>query len=104
MMVENYPVGWALDTGKPEPVLAYLIDVPGIAMQGRTMSEALRKLQAIAPTVLATYQREGIGLPKPSPEPSLRIGRVKWTTTTPPPSFPRDSSAVDVDAIEMSLV
>jgi predicted RNase H-like HicB family nuclease len=76
MLVEQYPVGWAVDFGKPEPVMAYLIDVPGIAMQGRTLTEAVAKLQAFAPTVLAVYRKEGT-LPAPSPEPGMTVGGVQ---------------------------
>ena len=78
MLIENYPVGWAVGVGKPEPVLVYLIDLPGIAMQGRTLKDALGKLQAVAPSVLATYRREGRALPQPSREPNLLIGGVQW--------------------------
>lgn len=96
MLVENYPVGWALDVKKPEPVVAYLIDLPGIAMQGRTMSEALAKLRAIAPTTLATYRQEGAVLPNPSSEPSLLIGSVRWAPPAWQPEFMRDSQVVEM--------
>jgi predicted RNase H-like HicB family nuclease len=96
MLVENYPVGWALDVSKPEPVVAYLIDLPGVAMQGRTMSEALAKLRAIAPNVLATYSQEGAVLPTPSREPSLLIGRVRWMSPARPTEFPRGSQVTEI--------
>ncbi len=93
MRIENYAVGWQLDVGKQEPVVAYLIDLPGVAMQGRTMMEALDKLNAIAPTVLATYRQEGATLPTPS-EPSLVVGGVRWMALPQPTEFPRDTQRV----------
>jgi len=78
MLIEKYPVGWAVDAGKPEPVLAYLIDLPGVAMQGRTFADAVAKLRNVAPEVLATYRREGRTLPAPSAEPNLQVGALQW--------------------------
>lgn len=78
MLIESYPVGWAVDAGKAESVLAYLIDLPGIAMQGRTFADAITKLRAVAPEALATLRRDGAVLPSPSAEPSLRIGAIQW--------------------------
>lgn len=82
MVIENFPVGIALDLGKPEPFLAYLIDLPGIAMQGKTAVEAGEKLRVLVPTVLASYNKKGIALPTPSQEPSLTIGEVSSLMTT----------------------
>ena len=79
MLIEQYPVGWAIGSGKPEPVLAFLMDVPGIAMQGKSWAEAVAKLQAFAPAALAVLRREG-KLPRPSAEPAFKVARVKWTT------------------------
>jgi predicted RNase H-like HicB family nuclease len=77
MLIEQYPVGWAIGVGKPEPALAFLVDVPGIAMQGKTWVEAVAKLQAFAPSALAVYRKEG-KLPQPSREPALHIASIKW--------------------------
>lgn len=82
MLVEDYPVGWALDARETEPVLAYLIDLPAIARRGRSLTEALSKLEGVAPAILATYRREGTVLPQPSPQPNLRIGGVRWSVNS----------------------
>jgi len=87
MLIETYPVGWALVPRKSEPVLAFLIDIPGIAMQGKSWAEAVGKLRAFAPRALAVYRDEG-RLPKPSPEPAFKVSRVKWTV----PSFAEGAS------------
>lgn len=77
MIVEEYPVGWAVDHRKAEPILAYLIDLPGIAMQGSTMQEAEAKLRAVAPVILQQYRAEGRSLPVPSSEPSMQVAAVE---------------------------
>jgi len=96
MLIEGYPVGWAIDTRKPEPVLAYLIDIPGIAMQGRTMKEAVRKLQVFAPTVLSRYLKEGTQLPQPSREPNLLIASVQMQWHEGLPTHQTDVENADI--------
>ncbi|HEX9729904.1 MAG TPA: hypothetical protein VGA37_15515 [Gemmatimonadales bacterium] len=96
MLIEQYPVGWAVDAGKPESIMVYLIDVPGVAMQGTTMREALDKLAAFAPNVLATYREEGT-LPPPSGEPALEIGAVKVLRSQPMPAFMQLEQAAELD-------
>jgi hypothetical protein len=76
MLVESYPVGWAVDSRKAEPVAAFLIDIPGIAMQGRNLDEAITKLRALAPVALAALRRDNVVLPTPSREPTLTIGEL----------------------------
>jgi predicted RNase H-like HicB family nuclease len=104
MLIETYPVGMALDVGKAEPFLAYLIDLPGVAMQGRSANEAREKLKAIVPAVLATYRKEGTVLPPASPEPSLTIGRVRWADTSGA-ARPSSPQVVEIaPSIELSTV
>lgn len=83
MIIEGYPVGWALDARHSAPFTVYLIDLPGVAMQGRTFREAVGKLQEAAPQVLGIYRREGKLLPTPSPEPGLGIRSIQWLRQLP---------------------
>jgi len=100
MLIEHYPVGWAVDAGKPEPIAVYLIDIPGIAMQGRTMKEAVNKLSAFAPAVLAKYRDEGAMLPAPSGEPNLRIAeiRMQWFKAVSPLRAGTSPAEVEMEA------
>lgn len=77
-LVERYPVGWSVEAGKPAPVAAYLLDMPGVAMQGRDGGEALAKLRAVTPSVLKYLSQQGVVLPEPSAEPGMSIGSIEW--------------------------
>lgn len=82
MLIQGYPVGWAISANHPEPFTAFLVDLPGVAMQGRTFPEALAKLTAVAPEILAAHKRDGT-LKPPSPEPAMQVGAVAWMFATP---------------------
>lgn len=82
MLIEGYPVGWAVSAHHPEPFTAFLVDLPGVAMQGRTFAEALAKLTAVTPEILAIHRRDGT-LKPPSPEPALQVGSVRWMYAVP---------------------
>jgi hypothetical protein len=79
MMIEQYPVGWAISA--EGSVTAFLIDLPGVAMQGRNFAEAVQKLAAIAPSVLAVHRKEG-RLKPPSLAPA-EIAAVEWQFAAP---------------------
>ena len=78
MMIENYPVGWGVNPSKPEPVSAFLIDLPDIATRGRNLVEAVGKLRVIAPDALAALRREGTILPEPSRHSAFQVATIRF--------------------------
>lgn len=100
MMIQGYPVGWAVGSQTKEPYTMYLIDMPGCAAQGSTMKEAASKLEAIVPSFLDVYRRDGVTLPTPSAEPSLKIGTVIRLMSTPA-VFGTESNEPREDRLEL---
>ena len=83
MLIAGYPVGWAASASSPaEPFTAFLVDLPGVAMQGRTFKEALDKLAAVTPEILDIHRRDGT-LKPPSADLGLTIGAVRWMYAVP---------------------
>lgn len=79
MMIANYPVGWSIRASGPGSIVAYLIDLPTVAMQGETALEAFQKLLAYAPIAIEGYRAEGRPVPPPSPEPTMSVGALEWS-------------------------
>jgi predicted RNase H-like HicB family nuclease len=100
MVIEGYPVGWAVGARSPEPFTVYLIDMPGCAAQGRTFQEAAYNLKSIVPGFLDLYRRDGVALPMASGEPTLQIGALRRISSLPAAfgslSEPREDERVDL--------
>src|SRR3970282_1457609 len=78
MKIEYYPVGWPVNPWKPEPVSAYLIDLPEITTRGRNLVDAVAKLRALVPEALAALRREGTILPEPSRDSAFQVRAIRW--------------------------